>query len=268
MTDSIPWGELPAAVRKAIEEHTGPVSGSSPGGEGMSSSLRLILDTAGGMVFIKGAGPGDDESRSWRLDLGAAMAPHVTAISPPLLFQARAGGWNVAGWPALPGRPWADQRPGSPDVPKMAGLLATLAGIPAPAVLTTTARECWGCYTADPEALDGAWLVHRDPNPTNFVVDGPRAWLVDWGWACSGPAWLTSAQLILSMMEAGWEAPRAEQALAGVPAWAAAPPRAVAAFAAANARSWDAAVERAPGEIRQFRAGIARQWAARRQGLR
>jgi len=50
---------------------------------------------------------------------------------------------------------------------------------------------------------NGDSLAHRDPNPANFVVDGERAWMVDFGWACRGPAWMTSARLVLAMMEAG-----------------------------------------------------------------
>jgi hypothetical protein len=264
LSASAEWDELPAAVREAVEQHTGPVAGTSPGGEGMSTSLRLILHTARGDVFAKGTGPDSTTHQERRLALGAAMAPHVTTIAPPLLWQARAGGWNITGWPALPGRPWADHKPGTPDMPKMTRLLRELSTIPAPPELTRTAREDWGRYTDNPDLLDGDMIVHRDPNPTNFVINGDRAWMVDWGWAVRGPAWLTPALLVLSMMEAGWKPADAEPALAAVPAWNNAPPRAVTAFADAEARSWDAAVERAPTKVRKFRAAIARAWADHR----
>lgn len=267
MTSSVEWGELPAALRRAIEERTGRVNGASAGGEGMSSILRLVLHADGGDVFVKGTMPGERPDRVHRLALGAALAPYVTAVSPPLLWQVQAVGWNVTGWPALPGRPWADQKPDSPDVPKMAGLLAILAGIPAPPLLTVTARDAWGGYADDPAALDGDALVHRDPNPTNFIIDGDRAWMVDFGWAVRGPAWLTAAQLTLSMMEAGWDAAAAEKALAEIPAWDAAPPLAVGAFAEANARSWDAAVNEVPSKVRRFRAAVARAWASHRAAI-
>lgn len=260
-TGSVQWHELPAGVRAAIEEQAGPVSGSQPGGEGLSSSLRLILRTADGSVFAKGCGPGDGESRAWRLDLGARLAPHVGRIAPPLMWRVTEQGWDVLGFEYLPGRPWADQEPGSPDIPKMTAVLRELEVIPAPSVLTVTAADCWGRYADDPAVLDGDALAHRDPNPTNFVVDGDRAWLVDWGWAVRGPAWLTAAQLVLSLMEAGWEPAAAEDAVAVLPAWRAAPPRALAAFATANARMWDEAVAAAPGWPRDFRSGIARRWA-------
>jgi hypothetical protein len=261
---TVQWDRLPAGVRGAIEQHTGPVRGTAPGGEGLSTSLRLILHTARGSVFAKGTGPGDDDSRVWRLETGAALSPYVAAIAPPLLWQVKQDGWNILGFGYLPGRPWADQKPGSPDIPKITAVLRELAAIPAPQILTVTAADCWGRYASDPSALAGDALVHRDPNPTNFVVDDDRAWMVDWGWAVRGPAWLTAAMLVLSLMESGWEADTAEQAAAPVPGWGTAPPRAVGVFAEANVRMWDEAVAAAPGWPRDFRADCARRWAGHR----
>jgi hypothetical protein len=258
---TVQWDGLPAAVRAAIEERTGPVTGTEPGGEGLNSSLRLVLRTAGGSVFAKGCGPDDGESRAWQLDMGAKLSPYVQKIAPPLLWRVTEAGWDVVGFEYLPGRPWADQKPGSPDIPKMLAVLRELEDIPVPEVLDVTAVNCWGRYADDLAALRGDALVHRDMNPTNFVVDGGRAWLVDWGWAVRGPAWLTAAQLVLSLMEAGWEPGAAEEAVSELPAWRAASPRALAVFAAANARMWDEALAAAPGWPRDFRTGIAHQWA-------
>jgi thiamine kinase-like enzyme len=47
-------------------------------------------------------------------------------------------------------------------------------------------------------ALLAGSLVHRDLNPTNFIITPGRAWLADWGWAVRGPAWLTPALLVLT----------------------------------------------------------------------
>jgi len=261
------WHELPSTVRQAIEEHTGDVTEATASGEGMSTTVRLALRTASGNVFIKGTGPESPDYQSERIDLGAALAPYVTAISPPLLWQVQADGWNITGWPALPGRPWADHKPGSPDIPKMTSILTELATIPAPGMLTRTARDEWERYTDDPAALDGHSLCHRDPNPTNFIIDGPRAWLVDWGWACEGPAWLTPANLALSLIEAGWNPYDAQAALTSIPAWRDAPPAAIRAHAAANLRMWDDAVQRAPTKTRKFRRDAARAWADHHAGL-
>jgi hypothetical protein len=266
MSDGTGWDALPAAVRNMIEAHAGQVTAADPHGEGLSTAVRLILHTASGPVFVKGTGPDSTDHQRRRLALGAALAPYVSAVSPPLLFEAAADGWHVTGWPALPGRPWADHKPGTPDLPLMNGLLTELSAIPAPDVLTRTAREEWEHWTDAPDVFEGDRLAHRDPNPTNFVVDGDRAWIVDFGWACRGPAWLTSAQLVLALIEAGWEPDTAEKALRDIPAWRDAPPAAVNEHAAANARMWDDAAENAPTRVRRFRRDIARAWAAYRTG--
>jgi hypothetical protein len=67
-------------------------------------------------------------------------------------------------------------------------------------------------------------LVRTGPNPANFIIDGDRAWLVDWGWAMSGPARNTAARLVLFLMEARWKPAGAGHALTAIPAWAKAPP--------------------------------------------
>lgn len=260
------WEQLPAAIREEIESRAGRVYGTSPGGEGLSTSVRLILHSESGDVFIKGTSPASTEHQRRRLALGADLAPYVAPVSPPLLWRVQARGWDITGWPALPGQPWADQKPGSPDIPKMAALLAELSAIPAPDILARTARDHWGEYADSPELLDGNGIVHRDPNPTNFVVDGDRAWMVDFGWAVRGPSWMTAGNLILSMMEAGWTAACADEAMKAVPAWRDAPPRAVTELARAESREWKATLDRGPVHPHwEFRAGIASRWAQYRE---
>lgn len=229
-------------------------------GEGLSTSFRLVLHTVGGDVFVKSTGSDATDHQRRRLELGADLAPYVLAVSPPLLWRAEAGGWAFTGWPALPGRPWADQKPGSGDIPKLVGILAELSAVPAPGILTRTARDRLGEFTDCPGLLEGDCIVHRDPNPTNFVVDGERAWMVDFGWAVRGPAWMTSANLIVSMMEAGWEAADADDALQSVPAWAKAPRDAVDVFALATVREWEHVMAQGPvHEMWRFRAEVARR---------
>jgi len=266
---SADWDSLPTALRTAIESRAGEIIGTSPAGEGLSTSVRLILRTGAGDLFVKGTGPDSMPYQRDRLALGAALAPYLTGVSPPLLWHVQAEGWDVTGWPALPGRPWADQKPGSDDIPKLTRLLTRLSAIPAPDVLTGTAREQWGQYADDPVALDGAAIVHRDPNPTNFVVDGDSAWMVDFGWAVRGPAWMTSAILVVSLVEAGWDAADADRALMAVPAWARAPRRAIDEFAFATVREWDQVMARGPvHRMWQTRASAARSWAGYRERTR
>lgn len=263
--DTARWSDLPPGVRAAVEDHAGHVTEDELWGEGLGTSLRLSLTTASGKVFVKGAAPGDPARRHRKLDAGAALTPYVEQVAPRLLWHVKHDGWNLAGYQRLPGRPWADQGPGSPDIPGIAGVLRELTAIPAPATLTETVRECYEAYADDPGALDGDRLVHRDPNPCNFVTDGHRTWLVDWGWAARGPAWVTPALLVLSMMESGWEPGAAEHALAPVPGWKDAPPHALASFADAHARMWEESLAGAPeNKVFKFRAGIARTYARHR----
>jgi hypothetical protein len=234
----------------------------------MSTAVRLTLDTAGGSVFIKGTRPGSTRLARERLTLGAELAPHVPSLSPPLLFQAQADGWDITGWAAVPGRP-ADFTLGSADIPKVAAVLAELGTIAAPDVPGMwSAAESWGHDIDDPRILDGSALVHTDPHGQNFIMDGDRTWLVDWGWAARGPAWVTAMRLVLFLMEAGWQPADAEHALASVPAWAEAPPSVITAYAISSVPSWEQAVARQPDNER-LRAwgGIARHWADHRAGL-
>jgi len=89
VANSIEWDELPAAVREAIERHTGPVAAATPGPEGMSTVARLILDTAGGSVFIKGTRPESSGLVRKKLALGAELAPFVPSLSPSPLFRVQ-----------------------------------------------------------------------------------------------------------------------------------------------------------------------------------
>jgi hypothetical protein len=262
------WHELPVAVRDAIEQYTGPVTGASPGGEGLSTAVRLILATDGGTVFVKGTRSGASHLVRERLALGADLAPYVPSLSPPLLFRVQTGGWDVTGWTAVPGRA-ADFTPGSADIPRITALLAELGTIAAPDVPgMRSIAEYWGRGTDDPRTLAGSALVHTDPHGQNFIVDGDRTWLVDWGWAMRGPAWMTSVRLVLFLMEAGWQPTDAEHALASVPGWAEAAPSFITAHAISSVPSWEKAVARHPGNQRlRAWSGIARRWADHRAQL-
>jgi hypothetical protein len=260
------WDELPAGVREAIERYTGSVAASSPGGQGRSTTVRLVLDTPSGSVFVKGVSPDAGDLSRARLALGAALAPFVTALSPPLLFRVQASGWDVTGWPALPGRQ-ADLKPRSADIPKLVDLLAELSTIQAPAdVPMRSVREDWGYFADNPAVLDGNCLVHTDPHGGNFIVDRDRVWLLDWGWAMRGPAWMSAVRFILFLMEAGWKPSDAEQAVACVPAWVGTPPNVISAHAVSSIRSWERAARRQPGNdgLRRW-LGLARAWAEYRQ---
>lgn len=266
MSSSIEWDELPAAVREAVQQHTGLVAAAAPGPEGMSTAVRLILHTRGGTVFIKGTRPQSSPLVREQLALGAELAPFVPSLSPPLLFRVQADGWNITGWTAVHGRP-ADLTPGSADIPKAVAVLAELGTITAPDVPGLwSLADYWGRDTDDPQSLDGGALVHTDPHGHNFIMDGDRTWLTDWGWAARGPAWATPMRFILFLIEAGWKPADAEDALTSVPAWTEAPPGVITAHAISSVPSWEKAAAMQPDNERLSAwAGIARQWADHRE---
>jgi hypothetical protein len=264
-SDSAGWEELPAAVRQGIEQHAGPVTATEAHGEGVSTSVRLILRTRGGSVFAKGTGPDADDFERDRLTLGAALAPHVAAVSPPLLWRVTADGWDITGWPLLPGRPRASLAPGSPDIPAVVGILQELAEIQAPSVPMWSTGKVWGF---DDPGFGGGALVHTDPHPANFVIDGSRAWMVDFGWAMRGPAWVTSARIIPHLIDEGWPPADAERVLSVIPAWASAPPGTVSAYVADLARSFEKSYRQRPGNPHRRRwHEITRAWADHRAEL-
>lgn len=150
-------------------------------------------------------------------------------------------------------------------MPLVTGVLRELAGIPAPGVPMRSTGDDWG---SDDPGLAGEMLVHTDPHGGNFMVHGGRAWLLDWGWAMRGPAWVTSARLVPHLIEAGWSAADAERLLADVPAWAGAPAGTVSAYVADLAGSFERAFLRRPGnEHRRRWHEITRAWADYRAGL-
>jgi hypothetical protein len=264
MSDRTHWAALPVALRDAIEARTGTVTGAPQAPDGASTDVRLILHAERGDVFIKGTGPDASRAERWRLALGADLAPHVPALSPSPLWRVQAAGWDVTGWPALTGHP-ADLSPGSDDIPLVTGVLAELAGIAAPdlAALPDAAGD-WG----EP-ALGGAMLAHTDPHPGNFVIDSGRAWLIDWGWAIRGAAWLTAARIMPHLIGAGWKPADAEELLTAVPAWRDAPADAVTGHALATARAFRQAHWRDRGnDHRADWEHITRTWAGHRAALR
>lgn len=269
MTGTLGWRDLPSGVRAEIASYTGEPAWTTPGADGWSTDVRLIMETPElGQVFVKGLAPGKGrlyEHQRARLELGADLAEHVQPLSPDLLFRANADGWSVTAWAALPGTS-ASFAPKSEDVPKAVGLLAQLQWLKAPEIVTGSAVADWGRWTDSPEALEGDVLVHGDPRPENFMVYRYDAWLVDWGHALRGPAWLTSALAVLELIEAGWHPRDAEEALQPVQAWSEAPGEAVQVFADANASMWRKAWEKDPGHrLRRDKSEVAMAWASYRE---
>ncbi|GAA1025775.1 hypothetical protein GCM10009557_01020 [Virgisporangium ochraceum] len=264
-TTRITYDDLPGRVRSAIEEVTGPVASAVSATEGFNSAVAARLSTPTGERFCK-ALPADHR-QVWTQRREAAIAPHLKDVAPEVRAHLEVDGWDVLLFEALDGY-HADYRPGSPDLPAVATLLETIAALPRPPVDLRDMRQRLRDYvedSADLRHFAGSTLVHTDLNNANVIVGDGRAWIVDWGWASCGAAWLDPAYWVLWLVAAGHDPAAAEQQASAVPAWHVAPPEAITTFACAQANLWNeiaAAKTEDPWTARL--AGAAKQWAALR----
>lgn len=185
------WRELPPDVRAAVAHQAKAEIASAADAEaGADAHLAAWLQLDDGQaVFVKGARLGSD---AWEpLDHEAAVAPYLPACAPRLLWRVNAAGWDLLGYDLVQAREWADYRPGSADLGLVADALAET-GVTAAPTRLPEAWDRWGywCTDDDRPLFTGNRLVHADPAAANVMVDGERAWLVDWAWAVRGPAWI------------------------------------------------------------------------------
>ncbi|WP_327594734.1 hypothetical protein [Streptomyces chartreusis] len=89
---------LPAAARQAVTLHTVPVRSVRPAEAGRNSAVAAVLTTASGPVFVKGIPVDHPQAAAQHREV--AIAPHLPALAPRLLWHE-----EVAGWQAARGRP-------------------------------------------------------------------------------------------------------------------------------------------------------------------
>jgi hypothetical protein len=264
--ERIHWEDLPRATREAVERHTGAVWSAKTVSEGLNSAVAAVLTTATGSVFVKGLHR--DYPRRWTQDMEALINPYVDHLAPRLLWRVD-GEWDVLGFELLDGR-HANYQPGSADLPKVTETMTALGRIPCPNLPVKLAEHRWRSYVAKPEELEwlrGDRLLHTDYNPLNVLMADGRAKLIDWAWPTRGAGWIDPACLILRLMANGHSAASAEDVVAEVPAWRAAPKAGVAVFARACASMWQEIAEANPVEWTRGMARAASAWAGRRSYL-
>ncbi|KWV29319.1 aminoglycoside phosphotransferase family protein [Micromonospora rifamycinica] len=231
----IGWAELPRSVRLAVEQIIGDrvvEARSQPGGYSPGTADRVR--TAGGRrAFVKAVSPAQNPQtpRMHRAEARHTAALPGSAPTPRLL------GWHDDGeWVALvltdvegrhPYTPWR-----AAELDSVLRALAALAGAltpnPVPDVPTAAERLAhdfagWRRIVADPPprldpwaaahltelcaaadrglaALTGDTLCHLDVRADNLLI-GPdgSVTVVDWPWACRGPAWLDTALLLVNV---------------------------------------------------------------------
>jgi aminoglycoside phosphotransferase (APT) family kinase protein len=231
----IGWPDVPDDVRAAVTailgapviEATSQVGGFSPG------TADRVRTADGRRAFVKAVSTAQnpDSPGMHRREARITAALPVRAPAPRLLGVHDDGAWVALVLEDVEGRhpvtPWR------PD--EVSSVLATLermahALTPAPVDDLPTAAESlaadfagWRNIAADPPsdlddwavarldevvawsdrglaALTGDTLVHLDVRADNLLVtDDGRVVLVDWPWACTGPAWLDRLLLLLNV---------------------------------------------------------------------
>lgn len=234
---------------------------------GFSSDLTGLAECEKGSFFVK-AMRNRVGGRRDSLMRERDVNPYVGEVAPRLLWCAEDGAWTVLGFEAVDGRP-ADITPGSPDLPAVVGLVASLGSLALPDVARSWRETRWDVYAADAaeaELFRGDALLHTDVNADNVLIGTQRSWLVDWAWPTRGAAFIDPANLVLQLIAAGHTAESAEHWASRCPAWAEADPRAVDAFARASLRMYRRFAERTPEQAwLAAMAATARAWTEHRR---
>ncbi|MEU3184230.1 aminoglycoside phosphotransferase [Streptomyces sp. NPDC006923] len=241
----LPWDDLPAPLRAAIQQHTGIVTSTESIEQGLNCSAAVRLSAARGSFFAKVVR--EDTEALAGLAQEQLVAPAVVAVSPVLHLAVHEGGWHALVFDLAPGRT-ADLKPGSPDIEAVAALVQRLAHLPAPppGLPQFADRYANHLLPGDAELLHGEHLLHTDTNPHNLLVDvnanGAAALLVDWAMPAVGPAWIDAALTAVRLMEGGQQPAAALAWLDRIPSWRSAPAAAVAAFVGVICRDWAARI--------------------------
>lgn len=229
------FGDLPPRIRAEVEARAGAdivaaadqVGGFSPGA---AARLRLA---DGSRIFVKAAGAGLNPRtpEMYREEVRTLAALPPAAPTPRLLWAYDDGDWVALGMEDIEGRqphlPWRRHEldrvlaaldrmaaaltpapAGAADVrDSMAELFSgwrTLAGDP-PADLDEWTRrhltrlaeleERWPAYAG------GDTLLHLDLRADNLLVDlDGGVWVVDWGQAARGAAWIDTVLFVASVI--------------------------------------------------------------------
>ncbi|CCH20466.1 Aminoglycoside phosphotransferase (modular protein) [Micromonospora lupini str. Lupac 08] len=231
----IGWGDLPAAVRSAVEGIIGDrviEAVSQPGGFSPGTADRVRTAT-GRRAFVKAVSPAQnpDSPVMHRAEARTSGALPTTAPTPRLLGCHDDGEWVALVFSDVNGRhpttPWrADELTGVLNALEAMAVALTpspVAHVPAAADLLAGDFAGWHRIAADPPprldpwvrahldhlrhaadegvaALTGDTLCHLDVRADNLLLDAAgTVTVVDWPWACRGPAWLDTALLLVNV---------------------------------------------------------------------
>lgn len=259
--DRIEWHDLPAATRAAAERHTGPVDKAETAPHGIMSTLACTLDTRGRRVFVKGTPLDDPQAWVYRHE---AAVTHAAPCAPRVLWEVEAGRWLLYGYEFITGH-HPDLSPGSSDLDALARTLTAVSGAPWPEELRKKPIHTrWAAFLPDevPAGLLGRALAHTDMSPLNMLVtpDGELR-LLDWALACPAPSWADAALTVPRLVSAGHTPAQAEAFAERIPAYRAADPAAVSAFARTLLAAWEEWERTRPMPHRAELTAAARAWS-------
>ncbi|PWU60395.1 aminoglycoside phosphotransferase [Micromonospora globispora] len=231
----IGWLDLPPHVRAAVEEILGDrvVEAVSQSGGYSPGTADRVRTAAGRRAFVKAVSPAQNDRSPGmhraEARIAAALPPYAPA--PRLLGSHDDGDWVALVFTDVEGRhpatPWV-----AGELDAVLTALATMATAltPTPITAVPTAAEQlaydfagWRRIAEDrPADLDpwarahlselvaaaewgvaalaGNTLCHLDVRADNLLIGPDRAvTVVDWPWACRGPAWLDTVLLLVNV---------------------------------------------------------------------
>jgi hypothetical protein len=264
------WDDLPATVREAITEHTGPICCIYPAAVGNHADIAsTIVGEDGREAFVKAARKLSDKDGPEVLSLRteARVNPYVTEFAPQLMWTVEDAGWLVLGFENVPGR-HPEYAPGSPDLDTVAGTVQRLQKTPVPEIVERPVTMRWALPDEDPSPMAGQALLHTDLNASNLIITPQDSvYIVDWAFVAHGAAWVELGQMIPWLLSAGHTPQSAEAWLRQFPAWAEADPAAINHYARLHTKVWTRrAANRPEPWIAPYLANV-RRWAEFRGAL-
>ncbi|GAA3128475.1 phosphotransferase [Nonomuraea salmonea] len=237
----VPWSDVPAAVRAAIEDFLGDAVAEAvtqPGGFSPAAAVRLRT-RCGRRVFVKAVGPepNADAVRIYRSELVNAAALPASVPAPRLLTGFERDGWVVLVFEDVEGRhpamPWRRDELDRvlAAVEEMSAAL-TPSPIDAPPIEEvfgeqfhgwrnlmsedTTGLDPWAVRHLGALAeLESGWaaaaagdtLAHADLRADNILLTDDRVYFVDWPWAARAASWFDLVGMLPSIGMQGGPAP-------------------------------------------------------------
>lgn len=292
--EKLTWASLPEAVRIAVTERCGQVTGVDYPSVGRHSDFAATLTTANtDRVFVKAIQV--DNKNVWMQRTEARVNGVLPSLAPRMLWDIEAAGWLVHGFEYAPGR-HANLSPNSSDLPLIATAVGEIHRALTPCPSQIQARKFsdqWGKLSAwrrlredvptnlhswtrarirefvelEPRAIeivDGDSLIHTDLHNLNILVGEGQVRIIDWAWSRRGAGWVDTAFLVIRLIDAGHSPQDAEKWAASVPLWADIPEVASTLFAVEVLGIWEYLNHSDPLPHRAQLTDAVRKWVQHR----